>query len=406
MAAPENPDTQRATAFLKDGMARLMSFRDAFGIRRSANMNSRNGLMIALVMLSTSVGCSGRVYSARSLPAEFQVAKAENAQTVDLSKLATHSMSNELIDCGDVLDVVIDAGDDTDKVEKMPVRVNDDGIANIPIVGAVTLAGVELPMAEQLIATAAMERGVFRSPSVTLMMSQRRTNKITVIGAVEKPGVYKLPRGESTLLAAIVAADGLAKEAGTEVEIRRPARATTPGSTAPNQDRVARGAQLTSYSPERPGPAPAQVVSKPVSYKINLVTAAKQGDGGQPLDDGDVVMVERRDPQPVHVIGLVMKPGQIELPVNQDMHLLDIIAMSGGLSLNVADKIHVLRKVPGDEQPVVIKVSYRDAKSGGPGNLRLAPGDVVSVEETPITVVMDTIRTFFRVGFGAALPGL
>jgi polysaccharide export outer membrane protein len=124
------------------------------------------------------------------------------------------------------------------------------------------------------------------------------------------------------------------------------------------------------------------------------------------LEDGDVVNVERRDPQPVHVIGLVLKPGQFELPVNQDMHLLDVLALAGGVSLNVADKIHVIRNVAGREEPAVIELSLRDAKSGGKSNLRLAPGDVVSVEETPMTVAMDTVRTFFRVGFTSALPGL
>ena len=119
-----------------------------------------------------------------------------------------------------------------------------------------------------------------------------------------------------------------------------------------------------------------------------------------------MIMVERRDPQPVHVIGLVMKPDQYELPVNQDMHLLDVIAKAGGVSLNVADKIHVIRTLPGRAEPAVVQVSLKDAKMGGPANLRLAPGDVVSVEETPITVVMETIRTFFRVGFTSAMPGL
>jgi polysaccharide export outer membrane protein len=117
-------------------------------------------------------------------------------------------------------------------------------------------------------------------------------------------------------------------------------------------------------------------------------------------------MIERRDPHPVHVIGLVMKPGQFEMPVNQDMHVLDAIAMAGGVSINVAEKIYVLRRVPGKEQPAVIEVSYKDARAGGKSNLRLASGDVVSVEETPTTVFFESIRTFFRVGFTSALPGL
>lgn len=360
-------------------------------------------LLFAGVTAVGMAGCGrgGHLYSPNSLPVELQAARAENAQTLDLSKLATYSMSNELIDRGDVLNVAVNAGYGSDKIETMPVRVGEDGVANIPVIGQVALAGVELQSAEQMIAAAAVERGLFRSPTVTVTMNRRRTNQITVIGAVEKPGVYELPRGASNLLAAIVAADGLSKVAGTDVEIRRPARV----QSLEQRDRVANAAQLTSYHSQGPAgdSAPA---AQPVSFRINLATAAKQGEGGQQLEDGDVVMVERRDPQPVHVIGLVMKPGQFELPVNQDMHVLDAIAQAGGVSINVAEKIHVLRRVPGKEQPAVIEVSYKDARAGGSSNLRLSPGDIVSVEDTPTTVFFESIRTFFRVGFTSALPGL
>ena len=385
-------------------MVRLMRSRDRLRLSRLA-MRSR-GSISALAALLTLAGCSrgGHLYSPRSLPPELQASRAENAQTIDLSRLASYSMSNELIDRGDVINVAIAAGYGAEKIDNMPVRVGDDGVANIPVIGRVELAGIELQSAEQVIAAASIERGFYRNPSVTVTMNKRRTNRITVIGAVEKPDVYELPRGASTLLAAIVAAGNLSKKAGTGVEIRRPARATTPASDS-QQVRAAGGAQLTSYSPQRPS-LPSPTVGQPVAFKINLVTAAQQGDGGPSLEDGDVVMVERRDPQPVHVIGLVAKPGQFELPVNQDMHLLDVLALAGGLTLNVADKIHVIRTLPGHTEPAVIQISFKDAKAGGASNLRLSPGDVVSVEETPVTVVVDSIRTFFRVGFSSALPGL
>lgn len=366
----------------------------------------RCSVALAVLVLLSGCGRGGHIYSPHSLPTELQAARAENAQTLDLSKLATYSMSNELIDRGDVLNVAISAGYGGEKIENMPVRVGEDGVANIPIIGRVMLAGIELPAAEQAVVSAAIERGLYRNPSITVTMNRRRTNQITVIGAVEKPGVYELPRGQSNLLAAIVAAGNLTEEAGTDVEIRRPTRAGNPGAGPPADDRVAGGAQLTSYSPGASPASQPRVAAQPVSHRINLVTAAQQGDGGQPLEDGDVIMIERRDPQPVHVIGLVAKPGQFELPFNQDVHLLDVIAMAGGVTLNVADKIHVIRQAPGREQPAVISVSYKSAKSGSKDNIRLAPGDVVSVEETPVTVFVDTIRTFFRVGFSSALPGL
>ena len=43
-----------------------------------------------------------------------------------------------------------------------------------------------------------------------------------------------------------------------------------------------------------------------------------------------------------------------------------------------ANKVHVIRTIPGQDEPVVIEVSLHEAKRQGRGNLRLSPGDVVS----------------------------
>jgi polysaccharide biosynthesis/export protein len=58
------------------------------------------------------------------------------------------------------------------------------------------------------------------------------------------------------------------------------------------------------------------------------------------------------------------------------------------------------------EEPVVIECSIRAAKRGGNANLVLAPGDVVSVEETPLTFTVGTIQNFVRFGFSSAIPGI
>jgi hypothetical protein len=40
----------------------------------------------------------------------------------------------------------------------------------------------------------------------------------------------------------------------------------------------------------------------------------------------------------------------------------------------------------------VIEISYRDAKKSADSNIRLGPGDVVSVEHTPGTVFMEALN--------------
>ena len=123
------------------------------------------------------------------------------------------------------------------------------------------------------------------------------------------------------------------------------------------------------------------------------------------LEDGATVMVMPRPARYVHVIGLVRNADQFEIPEDQELHLLQAIALAGGRTVSIADKVHVIRPVPGQTKPVLIEASIREAKQGR-ANIRLAAGDVVSVEETPATFVVGTIQNFVRLGFTSAIPGI
>jgi polysaccharide export outer membrane protein len=252
---------------------------------------------------------------------------------------------------------------------------------------------MELEEAEQTIAAQSQARGIFRSPCITVTMKQPRMNKITVLGAVAEPGVQHVPRMSSTLLAALVAAGGLSKEAGPEVEIRR---SKTPGTKPYGRPA---GGEASHAGYEEPLASPAGA-----TFRVNLATAARDRKTPHRLEDGDVVHVLKRDVPPVSVIGLVQKPGEFEYPANRPFYFLDALALAGGISSPVADKVLVIRRATGQKAPANIEVSIQSAKRGGE-NIELQPGDTVSVERTPATVVVDTLQTFFRVGFSSALPG-
>ncbi|HEX4145196.1 MAG TPA: polysaccharide biosynthesis/export family protein [Pirellulales bacterium] len=346
-------------------------------------------------------GCArGRLMQAGTLPSEYLVAHVDNAQTIDLSKLATSSASNELIDCGDLLTVTVDSGFEGDRENAATtIRVGEDGNVQVPLVGSMSVAGIELTAAEQVIRNAAIERGVFRNPNVTVEMKQARVNRVTVLGAVSVPGTYQLPRASSSLLAAIVQAHGLSADAGTDIEIRRPALRSEAVPVDQEPSVAAGGNQLAGFA------KPHATLRPTSSTRINLISATKESAGSPEyyLDDGDVVMVEKRDPLPVHVIGLVTKPGQIRLPANQDLHLLDAIALAGGQATPYVNKVHLLRRVPGSEQPLVVEISLREAKSTGKGNMLLGPGDVVSVEQSPANFAMEMFKSIVPYAVSPAL---
>mgnify|MGYP000997852313 FL=1 len=349
-------------------------------------------LSIAVLFLG---GCAGG-YRASQLPAEFAAASSANLEAVDLSRLSHYATNSQLIERGDVLDVTLVTDFSRLLTSTAPSRVGDDGQAMIPLIGPVSVVGMELPEAEQAIRSAAMARNVFRNPQVTVVMRRKRTNRITVAGAVQTPGVYEIPCSSASLLSALLAAGGLASEAGPDVEIRRPLSGREGLFGEP--PRLAQEGMARPVSYEALGaPTGPQVIH------VNLMQTSKGGDRASLLQDGDVVFVPKQAPKPVYVLGLVKKPGEYKMPVHQDLYVLDALALAGGAETSVADKVMVVRRVPDRDEPVVIRVSISEAKMSGSANLRLAPGDIVSVEHTPQTVVVESIKTMLRFGFSATV---
>jgi len=123
---------------------------------------------------------------------------------------------------GDVLEVAIATGLEEHEPQVWSLRVSPTGDVDVPLVGAVTVSGLQLDEAELAIRDASIDRQIFNQPHVSVLMKQRKTVQVRVIGAVETPGVYPLPAAGSDLLAALVAAGGLTDKASTQLEIRHP----------------------------------------------------------------------------------------------------------------------------------------------------------------------------------------
>ena len=384
----------------------------------------RRTAALGLVLVAAAVGCQRGLYRPSKLPPEWRVAKSTRQQEINIEQMSGPGDRASLIASGDVLAVTIATGRDNERPLPYASRVADDGTIDVPLVGPVIVANLEPFEASRAIASASVERGIFLRPHVSLEVKAKATNRITVLGAVVKPGTHELPRNSSDLLAALGAAGGLTKEAGAEVEILRQASPTflagadaapadlevvqtayadlntgidppPPPGDKPSQDM---GSELAS----RGVPAPGAQTNGPQLLRVDLARAANQIGRDYRLDDRDVVMVKPRDKQLIHVTGLVHKPGQFELPSDQDVRLLDAIAMAGGCNSPVGDKVFIIRRVPDRAEPVVIQASVSRAKRAGEENLMLTAGDLVSIEQTPSTVVVDGVLRFFRVAVSVA----
>lgn len=344
------------------------------------------GCLIGIVLLA---GCHGsnHFYAENSifgkrLPDSMRLAAKANPQTVDLSRLASTNSSSEVIGVGDVIEVKIAAGLSSDDQYTLSSRVSNDGTIGLQEIGTIDVAGIEPQAAESLIKTAAIQKQLYRNPSVTVEITYRKMNRVKVLGAVKEPGLYNLPPSQSDLVAALAAAGGLSEEAGEHVEIRNP---TT--NLPANRPSVAGDGSLPVNNVSSTTTAGGMS-----SMKVNLISAARDGNGQYLVQDGGVIMVEKVDLEPIYVQGLVKIPNRYEFPPGKDLYLLDAISLAGGMSNQLADKIYVLRRQAGQRDPIVTQISYREAKRSADSNLRLGPGDVVTVEHTPATVLMEALN--------------
>jgi polysaccharide export outer membrane protein len=357
-------------------------------------------IVVATALAAALAGCSTAKYSAAKLPAGLAAPAVRPPQTIDVSRLATSTASSESIQPGDVLDVTLTTGAEDRPPLPWPLRVAEDGTVEVPLIGRVVVGGMELTAAEQVIRQASVDRGLFRHPQVAVLMKKRRSRQVTVVGAVKRPGSYDLPATQSNLVGAIVAAGGLADGAGTLVDIRQPAPRPSLDATAHRPVSHAAG-----YPPTPGVLAGGDHGPGDGLFSVDLASHAQTA-GEQWLDDGAVVMVRPEEPRKISVIGLVKRPGQFTVPPDQPVRLLDALALAGGRTLEVADSVTVIRTIPGSSEPAVIGVSVRRAKQDAAENLLLGPGDVVSVEETPVTAVVEAVRTYLRFSFSSRIPGL
>jgi polysaccharide export outer membrane protein len=89
---------------------------------------------------------------------------------------------------------------------KREVRVNSRGAVSLPLIGPVILGGLTGDEAETLIAEK-YAKDFLQDPQVSVFIKEYTSQRITLEGAVAKPGIYPI-RGETSLMQAIAIAGG------------------------------------------------------------------------------------------------------------------------------------------------------------------------------------------------------
>lgn len=119
----------------------------------------------------------------------------------------------------DRVSVTIYQEDDLSRIS----RIDAQGRINLPLVGEVTVAGLRVAEAEEIIAKAYQEGRFLRAPRVTITVEEYASREVSIQGQVRNPGRYPLPiESNMTIVELVTRAGGFTDTAkGTAVRITR-----------------------------------------------------------------------------------------------------------------------------------------------------------------------------------------
>ncbi len=198
------------------------------------------------------------------------------------------------------------------------VRVSSQGNVSLPLIGILQVKGLSSREVEKEIETLLGEK-YLKNPQASVFIKEYRNQRISVMGAVVKPGVVDVT-GQKTVLDLLSLAGGLRDDAGQLLFLIRP-----PGMEV--RDAVAKEASDQN---------------KPRTYIIDLEELLMKGDltSNLSLLHGDVVNIPTRGK--MFVGGEVKKQGGYLL--SRNMTVSQAIALAEGLAPNASgSKVKVFR---------------------------------------------------------------
>lgn len=158
-------------------------------------------LWIALLAMLLA-GCAGSGGTRRSSGDALVGADLPPPDTTSASG-AYEGASDYRIGAQDLLQISVFGVQDLDK----EVRVNSNGQISLPLIGGVMAGGKTIPELETELGKKYAD-GFLQNPQVSVFVKEYTSQRITLEGAVKKPGIYPIT-GKTSLLQAIALAEGV-----------------------------------------------------------------------------------------------------------------------------------------------------------------------------------------------------
>jgi polysaccharide export outer membrane protein len=250
------------------------------------------------------------------------------------------------------------AGPHLDERATTTIRIDGDGDIQVPLVGRVHVADLTVQQAQQ--ALNQRFSTYIRDPQITISVKELRSQPVSILGAVNAPGVQQV-RGYKTLLEMLSLAGGLRADAGHRIRITR--QLEWGCLPLPNARIDASG----------------QFGVGEVSVKEIMAGHIPQGN--LQIVPHDVISVPRADM--VYVIGDVKRSGGFVIGESESMSVLQVLSLAEGMNAT-ADRrgVKILRSNTAGGQRMEIAVDVKAILEGKFEDVALRADDILFIPDS------------------------
>ncbi|MGZ7065601.1 MAG: SLBB domain-containing protein [Candidatus Aminicenantales bacterium] len=233
------------------------------------------------------------------------------------------------------------------EINKLVVRVSEEGLIRLPLVGEVDVNNLTQSEVEKKLIKLLGEKYLI-NPQVAVFILEYKSKRVSVLGAVEKPGPYEL-LGRQTIMSIISQAGGMTRDAGNDIIVIR---------------------QLPDGA------------STSIRISIDELFVKGEAKLNILLEPNDIINIPVDKIVTIYVFGQVKNPGALQVKRSSLPTLTQAVAQAGGFSDRAAKgSVTIRRKKPSGEE-IEIKVNAKDILKGKIKDIPLMENDTVYVPES------------------------
>lgn len=277
-------------------------------------------------------------------------------------------------------------------------RVMSSGDISYPLLGPVKAGGLT-PVELQSALEEKLRGTYMKDPDVTVQVTEMQSRWVSILGAVNKPGNYPL-RESRPLVEVLSLAGGLSEKAGGRVLIFRSQQAggrAVPSLAGADEARPLSSQDDTSrLSPHSSGaPSGENAAEHVIEVDLGLIHQSPALSQKVEVHPGDVVHAEQAGI--VYIIGEVNKPGSFPVLSQEQVTVLQGLALGGGLTRTAAKGRTVIFRTDEHGERTEIALDLNKVLKGRAPDVPLQPKDILFVpNSTSRSVARGTVDALVR----------